>query len=145
MRQIHSTVLAAVCLVTVLGCFQGNDYSSASRLPESVNVVESFVDRSGMDSFFLLRARFSTEVDVELICREFNLSPCPPPKSSFAEIFANRNSLSWFPLTTPTQCYSYCSINEAGTQKKDASFESVDIVLWVDEKNRELILQEAGL
>lgn len=127
------------------GCFKGTSYTPVNRLPSGVTILNSCIDTSGMDPFYLIQGQFNTERDINQICHEFKLFPCVLPSDSIARLFNKKHQLPWFPMKNPSRSYCYCSVNPDGTLKADADFERVDIVLWVDEVNKEFILQDAGL
>jgi hypothetical protein len=142
--------LAAMYLLlfAVFGCNvkRESEYSLASELPESVVVLDSYSDTSGMDAFYLLRARYSNEDEIAQIIKTFQLLPDDDGVSdlSFAELFDERANIEWFPLPNANQKFEFNSVNDDGTFKAgcDGRYENA---LWIDQANKLLIIQSAGL
>ena len=118
--------------------------SLVERLPESVVVLEEFTNRSGLDWFFLLKARFSSEDDIDKICEEFLLLPDQDDVSplSFAGLYDEEFDIPWFPLSNVSRRYALNSVNRDGTWKEN-TYGRYEAVLWIDDDNEVLILQLA--
>lgn len=120
-------------------------YSLADDLPDSVTILETFSDTTGMDSFYLVKARYATEDELDGIIGKFQLEVDLDGVSdlSFAGLFDDRVNIAWFPLQDANRKYEFDSVNEDGTLKDGVSG-SYENAMWVDDENRLLVIQCAA-
>ena len=118
-------------------------YSWEDRLPEGVEILERFVDTSGMDAFYLVKVSYASEKDVVEICSEFQLLQYQgPQRLGVAGIIDERIGIAWFPLSSTDRIYQYCSVDSNGNLKPKVNGRFVNM-LWVDDESKELIIQVA--
>ena len=143
-------LLLGVCFlvwwVSVLSAILGpkEPWSLAEQLPETVVVLEEIVDQSGMDSFFLVKARFSSEDEIVEICDEFHLLPNQDDVSplSFAELWDEKDDIKWFPLHGVTRRYAINTVDLDGTLKEGTEGR-YEAVIWVNDEKEVFVLQLA--
>ena len=138
----------ALLLLGLAGCDAKprSSYSLANDLPDTVEVLNSFSDTSGMDAFHMLKVRYSNDGDLEQIIETFQLLPDSDGVSdlSVAEIFDQRAKISWFPLPTASEKLEFNSLNDDGTLKAGAEG-SYENAMWLDRDLRLFIIQSAAL
>ena len=138
----------AVWWVSVVSAVLGSKepWSLAEHLPETVVVLEEIVDQTGMDSFFLVKARFTSEDEITEICEEYHLLSNQDDVSplSFAGLWAERNEIGWFPLPDVTRRYAFNS-EKWGGGVKDGATGRYEAVIWIDDEKKVFILQLACL
>lgn len=131
-------------LVTVSGCKKTGLVEVENRLPKTVKILERFSETERMDSFFLLKANFSTEKEIQHICHAFNLEFTKQETKTLASEVDGQFAISWFPLASANKTYYFCSVNPNGTLKSNSSGR-VENALWVDEQNKVFILQVGAM
>ena len=134
-------------IVAIAGIdFSKEPWSLAEQLPATVVVLEEIVDQSGMDSFFLVKARFTSENEITAICNEYHLLPNQDDVSplSFAKLWDKNNEIEWFPLPNVTRRYAFNTVNWDGTQKEGTEGR-YEAVIWIDDEKKEFVLQLACL
>ena len=131
------TALAAVPIGLLLLCaflytpIRTSDWSLADQLPETVEVLESFRTH-GMDSYHLVKARFSSEDEITQICKKFDLlsDENNPKPLGFGKLFDEEYGIPWFPLTGSTRRYAFYT-----------EIDRYEQILWINDETNELILQ----
>ena len=121
-------------------------WSLAEHLPNTVEVLEEIADQTGMDSFFLLKGRFTSEEEITEICTEYNLLPDQDDVSalSFSGLYDEQHEIEWFPLSNVTRRYAFNTVNWDGSQKENAEGR-YEAVIWIDDENHVFVLQLACL
>jgi len=139
-------VASPIILVAIFGIHKV-PWSLAEQLPSTVVVLEEIADQSGMDSFFLVKARFSSEEDITTICNEYNLLPNQDDVSplSFSKLYDERHDVAWFPLLNVTRRYAFTTKDRNGHQKDGFETLGYEAVIWIDDDKKEFVLQLAAL
>ena len=135
-----------IILIAIFGIHKV-PWSLAEQLPNTVVVLEEIADQSGMDSFFLVKARFSSEDEITAICSEYNLLPNQDDVSplSFSKLYDERHDVAWFPLVNTTRRYAFTTVDRDGSQKENFETSRYEAVIWVDDEKMEFVLQLAAL
>ena len=135
-------------LITVVSAVLGSKepWSLAEHIPDTVEVLEQIDDQSGMDSFFLLKGRFTSEDEITDICNEYNLLPNQGDVSllSFSGLYDEQHEIEWFPLPNVTRRYAFNSVNWDGTIKENVEGR-YEAVIWIDDEKHVFVLQLACL
>ncbi|QEG21960.1 polyprenyl synthetase family protein [Mariniblastus fucicola] len=120
-------------------------YSLAGKLPSNVAILETFSDTTGMDAFYMVKASYTTEDELNEIIRTFHLEADPDGVSdlSFAGLFDERANISWFPLRDANRKYEFDSVNDDGTFKKSVNG-SYENAMCVDDVKKIFIIQSAA-
>ena len=134
------TLATPACTTT-----RSDTYSLADELPNSVTILETFSDTTGMDAFYMVKARYTTNDELDEMIRKFRLEFDSDGVSdlSFAGLFDDRVNIAWFPLPDANRKYEFDSVNEDGTFK-DGVNGSYENAMWVDDEKRLLIIQRAA-
>ena len=135
-----------IILIAIFGIHKV-PWSLAEQLPNTVVVLEEIADQSGMDSFFLVKARFSSENEITAICNEYNLLPNQDDVSplSFSKLYDERHDVAWFPLVNTTRRYAFTTVDRDGSQKENFETSRYEAVIWIDDEKMEFVLQLAAL
>ena len=135
-----------IILIAIFGIHKV-PWSLAEQLPNTVVVLEEIADQSGMDSFFLVKARFSSEDEITAICNEYNLLPNQDDVSplSFSKLYDERHDVAWFPLVNTTRRYAFTTVDRDGSQKENFETSRYEAVIWIDDEKMEFVLQLAAL
>ena len=110
-------------------------------------VLEEIADQTGMDSFFLVKARFTSEDEITAICSEYNLLPNQDDVSplSFSRLYDERHDVAWFPLLNVTRRYAFTTQDRDGRQKDGFERLGYEAVIWIDDDKMEFVIQLAAL
>ena len=95
--------------------------SLGKHLPKGTVVLEEVIDQTGMDSFFLVKASYSSEDDITEICNEYLLEQDKDndPQRSFAGLYSETHEVPWFPLANTTRIYAFTTQNMDGSHKEE--------------------------
>ena len=135
-------------IVAIMGIdISKEPWSLAEQLPDSVVVLEEIADQTGMDSFFLVKARFTSEDEITAICSEYNLLPNQDDVSplSFSRLYDERHDVAWFPLLNVTRRYAFTTQDRDGRQKDGFETLGYEAVIWIDDDKMEFVIQLAAL
>ena len=85
-----------------------------------------------MDSYHLVKARFSSEDEITQICKKFDLlsDENNPKPLGFGKLFDEEYGIPWFPLTGSTRRYAFYT-----------EIDRYEQILWINDETNELILQ----
>lgn len=139
---IGGVVLAAL-LIMHGGCFLTERPNQVNpiidRLPEAVAVLNSYSNTAGMDAFFVVKASYESDHEIDQIISEFRLLPGEDSLTKFSRDMKTKFGVSWVQLTNVSKTYGFCSFNEDGTFKEGVRGR-YENVLWVDETKKELVI-----
>ena len=142
-------LIFALPVLLVIVAIAGIDLSKhpwaiSDHIPNSVEILETFSDTSGMDAFYMVKAKYSSEDEIIEICNEFQLlaDQDDVPPLGFARLYDERTDIPWFPLENTTRRYAFRSVDDDGHWKENATGRYENI-LWIDDDNKELIIQVA--
>ena len=110
-------------------------------------VLEEIADQTGMDSFFLVKARFTSEDEITAVCSKYNLLPNQDDVSplSFSRLYDERHDVAWFPLLNVTRRYAFTTQDRDGRQKDGFETLGYEAVIWIDDDKMEFVIQLAAL
>lgn len=144
-------IVAVAVALSLSGCIfrtTAQSYPWESRLPEGVKIIAQFDEMSGMDAFHLVRLSYVSEDQIVQICNEFKLLPHEEGKHGshlgMAGLVDERSPIAWFPPATIDRVYFFSSENNDGSLKLGVNGRYQNM-LWVDEEQKELVLQVVAM